>query len=133
MEIEATGVAIRSATDDEVLAYRRARAGGEFEGWLVTGSLASGDLHVVAHAFVEFRRDGAHERWEATARHGLTVPLDRDATSELLAAAREAREGLIDLLGDMGIGGMHVTRWALLSAPHRIELDPALRERLSLR
>ena len=60
------------------------------------------------------------------------MPLDRDATSELLEFADEvAQEGLIDLLGDMGIAGLDVSRWTLMSAPRRIELSPELESQLA--
>jgi hypothetical protein len=137
VEIQATGIRIRAATDAELNAYRRSRLCDELD---LPGSyrflespVAAEGQYVVAQSFVEFRRDGEAERWDGTEYHGRTVPADGAATSALLAVAREAREDLTDLLGDMGIAGMHVTRWALLSAPHRIELDAALRERLSLR
>jgi hypothetical protein len=84
VEIHATGVAIRAATDEERLAYRRTRAGVEFEGWLISGPAALDDIHVVGQAFVEF-------------------------------------------------ADLRVSRWELLSAPHRIELDAALAARLILR
>jgi hypothetical protein len=45
----------------------------------------------------------------------------------LLALAEEtAPEGLIDLLGDMGIAGLGISRWQLMSGPHRVELAPDL-------
>jgi hypothetical protein len=47
-----------------------------------------------------------------------------------LAAETEA-DGLIDLLGDMGIAGLRVSRWGLMSAPRRIELAPELEARLA--
>lgn len=45
-----------------------------------------------------------------------------------LALAEEtAPEGLIDLLGDMGVAGLGISRWQLMNAPHRVELAPDLK------
>jgi hypothetical protein len=67
------------------------------------------------------------QRWVSYEHHGLQIGTHEDATMRLLALAEEtAPEGLIDLLGDMGIAGLGISRWQLMSAPHRIELAPDL-------
>jgi hypothetical protein len=66
------------------------------------------------------------ERWHAGEQHGWTLPIDRDPTTEVLALAAEADDGLLDLLADMGIADMKVSRLEFLCAPRRIDLDPEL-------
>jgi hypothetical protein len=62
------------------------------------------------------------------------MPRDRDATTELLMFADDvAREGLPELLGDMGMEGLGVTRWTLMSAARRIELSSELEALLVIR
>jgi hypothetical protein len=131
-QIIGTGVVIRPATDDEVLAYRRARADPSVElpFSFREGPPPSGEtIAVVARAFVEFNHDGADDRWDSGEMHGMTIPADRDPTSELVAIAYEASDGLIDLLADMGIAGLKVSRLELECAPRRIDLQGDLAER----
>jgi hypothetical protein len=135
-----TGVLIRSATDDEVRAVEAARRGREFhlEGprnWrleLAPAPPAAGEALVVGQAFVDFEDGGSQQRWVAAEHHGQVVSLVRDATLDLLSLAEEAaREGLIELLSDMGIAGLGASRWGFMSAPHRIELAAELERRLA--
>jgi hypothetical protein len=136
----ATGVLIRSATGEEVLAVEAARHGREFHldgprNWSVDiepAPPAADEALVVGQAFVDFEDDGTRHRWVAAEHHGHVVSLVRDATLDLLQLAKwAAEEGLIELLSDMGIAGLGVSRWALVSAPHRIELAPELEARLA--
>jgi hypothetical protein len=128
VEILGTGVAIRPATDAEVLLYRRARADEalELDFSFVYGPVATaGEIYVVARTFVEFRHEGRSDRWESGERHGMTIPTDRDPTADIVAIAADA-EDMADLIGDMGIAGMKVSRLAWACAPRRIELDRSL-------
>jgi hypothetical protein len=53
------------------------------------------------------------QRWVSYEHHGLQIGTHEDATMRLLALAEEtAPEGLIDLLGDMGIAGLGISRCA---------------------
>jgi hypothetical protein len=55
-----------------------------------------------------------------------------DATMDLLHLAEEAiGDGLIDLLAGMGIAGLEISRWQLMSAPRRIDLSPELQSTLA--
>jgi hypothetical protein len=134
--VRGTGVALRAATDEEVEAVAAARRGQSYElGRAVSFMMAvpepppgDDDVLVVAQAFVELS-DG--ERWTSYEHHGHAVPSDRDATMELLALADDVVDDLTDLLGDLRIAGLGVSRWALRSAPRRIELAPGLAARLA--
>jgi hypothetical protein len=117
--IHGAGVTIRLATADEVEALERARLGGDlvFEpprshrGVSIDYPPAPDGVHVVGQAFVEFSVGEDVQRWDGGEYHGVTVPPARDATLELLGLAREtAEEGLIELLADMRIEGLGVSR-----------------------
>jgi hypothetical protein len=55
-----------------------------------------------------------------------------DFTADFLALASDTwADGAIELLGDMGIAGLRVSRWAFMSAPHRIDLTTELETRLA--
>jgi hypothetical protein len=136
------GVEIRLATQDEVRAVEGARRGHGFA--LESGRsfrflapdrpLAKGEAYVVSRAFVDFVDEGVEERWGSAEHHGWRVSTIDDATIDLLNLAEEtADEGLLELLADMGIAGLGVSRWALMSAPRRIELDEELEARLDSR
>ena len=135
-----TGVVVRLATGEETRAVIDARRGRGFvlepsRSWRVMGSGPSSvedEVLVVSQAFVEFADDGAEQRWVSFEVHGHAVPTGRNPTTELLRIAEEtvAEGGLVDLLGDMGIAGFRVPRWDLVSAPHRIELERGLEQRL---
>jgi hypothetical protein len=56
----------------------------------------------------------------------MTIPTDRDPTADIIAVADDA-EDIADLVGDMGMAGMKVSRLEWACAPRRIELDPALK------
>jgi catechol 2,3-dioxygenase-like lactoylglutathione lyase family enzyme len=95
------------------------------------GDVVGNEVSVVAQAFVELDVDGTPDRLEGHTHTGERVSMRSDASVELLRLAREHRDDVIDLLADMGIGGWKVSRWELMSAPHRIELAPELRARLA--
>ncbi len=135
-----TGVRIRLAGDREVLAVRKWNNGFEatlepprsyrFDG---IGGPPDG-VFVVSRTFVEFDAEGTVERWVSYEDHGTRVPVSSSATSALLGIAEETwAEGIADLHGDLKMGGFDVSRWQLVSAPRRIELDEDLRARLLLR
>jgi hypothetical protein len=133
--IHGAGVTIRLATEDEVAALARARLGGDLD-FEPSRSFRSVErdyptvedgVYVVSQAFVEFSDDEGAQRWDSAEFHGLAVSPARDATLELLRLSEEtADNGLIELLSDMRIAGLKVSRWALMSAPRRIELDAEL-------
>jgi len=137
--VTGTGVAVRLATHDEARAVESARRGREVElepprSYMFTvpdRPLADDEVYVVAEAFVEFSEDGKADRWTSYEHHGHVVPLDRDATLELLRAVDEASGDLIELLSDMRIADMAVSRWQIMSAPRRIELEPELERRIA--
>ena len=137
--VTGTGVVIRLATDDEARVVESMRRGRDvmfdpprssmFTG---TGSpLADDELYVVGQAFVEFTDGGEAQRWTSYEHHGHAVPVSRDATMELLRVVEEASGDLIDLLSDMRIADLGVSRWQIMSAPRRIELAPDLERRLA--
>jgi hypothetical protein len=134
------GVLIRLATDDEAEAVEHARHGREFElrpsrsHFYVQPDrpLGEGEVYVVSQAFVDFARGGADERWVSFEHHGHRVSVVDDATLDLLRLAEDAAaEDLLDLLADMRIAGLGVSRWELMSAPRRIELAAELEARLA--
>ncbi len=84
-------------------------------------------------AFADLEDDG--RRFEFGPRFGAELPihLDRDPTAELVEAAFYARkEEFGQLLGDLRIGEMGMTRWEFHAAPFRIALSDKLRERLAV-
>lgn len=136
-----TGVLIRLASDDEVQAVERARYGRDLElvpsrsyrGGGLYGPVAKNEVLVVSQAFVEFADGANEERWGSYEHHGHRLSVVRDATLELLLLAEETGgEDLVeDLLSDMRIAELGVSRWELMSAPRRIELEPELEARLA--
>lgn len=139
-EVFETVVLLRAADPDETRQIEHAVKGGDFEPHpprsyrlsVPERPLLDGELYVVARTFVDFDDGRGRQRWGGAEHHGLRVSLADDATIDLLALAREAEdEGLIELLADMGIAGLAVTRWALMSAPRRYELAPELFARLA--
>jgi hypothetical protein len=137
-----TGVLIRLATEDEVEAVERARGGRDFRldperNYKYTEPprpLAEDEVYVVSQAFVDLvDGDDDTERWVSYEHHGRQVTVVDDATLELLKLAEEtAKEDLVeDLLSDMRIAGLGVSRWELMAAPRRIELAPELEARLA--
>jgi hypothetical protein len=137
--VHGTGIAVRLATDDEVAAVAATQHGQDLiltpprsSVWGVPERpLGPDDVLVVSQAFVDFVNDGAAQCWRSSEHHGHGVPTNRDATIELLRLAEETFEDLIDLLGEMRIAGLGVSRWELMSAPRRIDLDDGLVERLA--
>jgi hypothetical protein len=139
LDIIGTGVAVRLASDEELRAIERARVTGEFaleperSHVFSDGPPATGDeVYVVSQAFVEFADGDGVQRWVSFEHHGDTLPTGRDATFELLRLAEDAAHDLIeDLLSDMRIAGLRVSRWEFVSAPRRYELVPDLQSRLA--
>jgi hypothetical protein len=136
LDVLGTGVALRAATEEEAAAVAAALRDEPYE-LLPPRSFmmetpdnppADDGVLIVATAFVDLS-DG--ERWTSYEHHGHVVPADRDASLELLRLAADVADDLIDLLGDLRIAGTGVSRWALLSAPRRIELAPDLAARLT--
>lgn len=85
-----------------------------------------------ARRSLRFSDDDGPQRWASYEHHGHQISTTQDATVALLDLAREtATDGLIDLLGDMGIAHLGISRWQLMSAPHRIDLTPELEARLA--
>jgi hypothetical protein len=134
-----TGVLIRLASEDEVRAVEQARHGRDFElepsrSFQFTEPdrpLAKSEVYVVSQTFVDFADEDDRERWGSYEHHAHSVSIVDDATMDLLALADEtASEGLVDLLADMRIAGLGVSRWELLSATRSIELAPELEVRL---
>lgn len=58
------------------------------------------------------------------------LDLGRDPTTVLFRYADDAWENQ-QLMGDIGHGDIDITRFEFYAAPHRVELSPALRERLA--
>jgi hypothetical protein len=79
--------------------------------------------------FVEFDRGSGPERWEGTPQGPLAVPLRERATSTLLGHATSLPN---DMLADLRIYDLKVSRFAYSAAPHRIDLDPDLADKLLL-
>lgn len=138
VKVHATGVAVRVATDAEVQSIARAHRGDfvltpprSSDFTRPAGPLANDEIYVVTQAFVELTTADGPQRFGSTEHHGHSLSLRDDATLDLLKLARDAAEDLIDLLADMRIAKLDVTRWELLSAPHRIELEPGLEARLA--
>jgi hypothetical protein len=139
--VVATGVLLRLATTEEVQAITEARRRGRPDPFVDRSYTcvpelrepSAGEAYVVMQAFVALRSASKLERVVGKEYHGRFVALDRDATLELLALAEEPRHELTEILGDMRIAGHAISRWDLLSAPHRIELDPELDARLAPR
>jgi hypothetical protein len=126
----ATGVHMRLASEAEAHAVMQARRGFGFDlepprsfQYIESDPVFADDaVVVVSQTFVDFDDGASQHRWVSYEHHGLQIRTHEDATIPLLELAREtAPEGLIDLLGDMGIAGLGISRWQLMSAPHRIE------------
>jgi len=89
-------------------------------------------VFIEVQAFAELDDDGRHVRVGGSVGHGSSVSPATDPTTELLRIAHDARDAhLGDLLGDLRIGGLDITRFAFHAAPFRIELGDSLRERLA--
>jgi hypothetical protein len=132
-----TGVTLRLPDPEELQAIERTRAGGEFElprshSYTEGPPPGPDEVYVVSQAFVEFADDDGVHRWGSYEHHGATLPTDRDATFELLQLAHDTARDLVeDLMSDMRIEGLSVSRWEFVSAPRRFELAPELEARLA--
>ena len=140
VDVIGTGVLIRPATDQEQDALESARRGHAFTLQPERSfrldqparRLGPDEVYVVSQAFVDFVVEQTPQRWHAAEHHGHDISLQSDPTKDLLRLADEtAMDGLADLLSDLGIAGLKVSRWALFSAPQRIELTPDLEARLA--
>jgi hypothetical protein len=135
------GVVVRLATEDEIKAVERARGGRDllpepaasYKYVEPERPLGEGDRYVVRQAFGEFVDGDATEPWVNYEQHGRQISVLDDATFELLklADAAMAEDLVEDLLSDMRIAGLGVSRCALMSAPRRIELAAELNARLA--
>jgi hypothetical protein len=139
VDVHGTGVLIRLTTDREEEALAEARRTGKlcfepsrsFECRMPPPRPGADETLVVLQAFVEFSDERGRHRWGITEHHGHVVSVRHDATIELLRLASEVSEDVIDLLAEMRIADLPVTRWQLMSAPRRMELEPRLRDRLA--
>ena len=72
----------------------------------------TGQVFVEVQVFADLEDDGEHVRVGGAVGRGESVSAAADPTSELLRIAHDARDThLGDLLGDLRIGGCHVTRF----------------------
>jgi hypothetical protein len=138
MEVAGSGVLVRLASEDESRAARRARSGEAFEldrsfNFVEPdGAARLGAAFVVAQAFVELAVDGVTSRWLGSEHHGHQLSNEPGVVDELLELAEDvAREGLMEIRGDLAMDGLRVERWVLLSAPRRIELSHDLKARFA--
>jgi hypothetical protein len=141
VQVKATGVLLRLATDEEVAALEHARRRGaeldlpgrSFSYAEPLREPAPNEVYIVAQSFAEFERGGAHEQWAGMEYHGQVIPVDRDATMELLELVKDARGDLVEIFADMRIARFDVSRWDFRAAPSAIVLDPSLDARLAPR
>ena len=98
---------------DEQAAYERGEV--VFVGW---------------HVFADLEDEGRSFRFGGSWGMERPIRLDEDPTSALLEIVAEERYHLGDLLGDLRIGNMDVTRWEFYAAPFKVELSPGLQNRL---
>jgi hypothetical protein len=137
--VHGTGAALRLATDAEARAVAAAAGGGEFSLTpprsfaFAAPERPPGDDEtlVVCQAFVDVDHRGVSHRCHGPEHHGQAVSTVHEASLDLLRLAGEAREDMLGILGDLRIAGMRVSRWQLMSAPSRIELEPDLARRLA--
>jgi hypothetical protein len=141
VEVFATGVIVRRASEDEIRALRRMRLGRDFDLGparsvrvvVPDGATDLSGVYVVGQAFADLVSDGTQDRWLAAEHHGHTLPTERDATTDLLRFANDvAQDGMPELHGDMGFEGLPVSRWDLMRAPHQIQLAADLESLLML-
>jgi hypothetical protein len=138
VEVQRTGVVIRAATPEEAAAIAGARRGHDvvlkprrsYTFDEQRDAPGEDDIRVVSQAFVEFTLSGNADRWVGPEHHGVSLAARRDATLELLDLARETLDDRIDLLSDLRIAGLDVTRWQIFSAPCVIELASGLVSKL---
>jgi hypothetical protein len=97
----------------------------------LAGGRAGEVVFVRVTAFVEFDRGAGLERWEETPQGPFAVEARGSATSALLDLV-EGQSLLTNLLADLGISGMAVSRFQFAAAPRRIDVDPAIAGRLTL-
>jgi len=136
----ATGVLIRLATEAEAHAAAQSIRGRDFHldpprSFNFEGSehpLAEDEVFVVGQAFAEFDVGTGVQIWHGPEFHGYRASTRADATMDLLSLAEEAvGDGLMDLLAGMGIAGLEISRWQLMSAPRRIDLSRDLQSTLA--
>jgi hypothetical protein len=88
-------------------------------------------IHVGWHVFADLEDDGRRVRVGGSWGWERPIKLDEDPTSALNEIVEGERYHLGDLLGDLRIGDMDVTRWEFYAAPFKVELSPKLQERLA--
>ncbi len=76
-----------------------------------------------------FDRGSGLERWEGTPQGPWAVALRERATSTLLGHANSLPN---DMLADLRTYDLNVSRFAYSAAPHRIDLEPDLADKLLL-
>jgi hypothetical protein len=79
--------------------------------------------------FAEFDDGSGPRRWDGTPQGPYAVPLTQSATSTLLSRVEMVPS---DLLAELGISDMNVSRFAFRAAPRRIDVEPNLAEILVL-
>jgi len=77
--------------------------------------------------FVEFEDGSGHQRWNGTPQGPYPIALSQPATSTLLGYVDSLPN---DLLEDLGIAGVSVSRFAFRAAPRRLDLEPGLADLL---
>jgi hypothetical protein len=82
-------------------------------------------------SFVEFDDGSGPKVWEDTPQGPTPVEVSSSATTALLVIV-EAQDQRLNLLADLGISDMRVSRFDFEAAARRIEIAPALRARLTL-
>jgi len=139
VHVHGTGVELRLASDVEVEALAQARHGRHFDpqpprSYEYTEEARpprADEVYVVSQVFATFTDGGAPQRWVGPEHHGHFVSVRDDVTLELLELAAQTAHDLVEILADMRIGGLRVSRWELMSAPRKIELASELQARLA--
>ena len=94
----------------------------------------AGDIvYVQLTFFAEFDAGDGPTRWDSTPQGPYPLPTTASATTALLDLVDDyERDQLGNLLGDFGIAGVKVSRFAFEASPRRIDVDDDLAARLTL-
>ena len=121
-----TGVYIATYPDPERAIAEAAASFGQHLSPETRSDIArwqAGDLEFVRLTpFVEFDDGSGPTRWEGTPQGPRAVPLGEPATSTLLGHIEDLPD---DLLADLRISDLKVSRFAYSAAPHRVDLSEA--------